>query len=271
MTFHDEFDTLSVSDDGAINHTRWTDLLWYHGTAGGKECYEHAEGPRSPFIAKDGILSIVARKNAQPPCKFSWTSGMLVSVNAQSQGFAQTYGYFEMRAKVPRGRGLWPAFWLLNVAHSTGKDLQSEIDIMEGQGSTPTLLYTSIHTHDRQYQTIYPMIEMDIFGPNWQNKENKHDVGDMSTASHTYSVFWDKARLTFYYDRKPVITMPTPTDFHQPMFILVNLDLGGWSGQPDETTPDPAAYQIDYVRVFSTAPDAIAVTRNPEKSQDFAP
>lgn len=271
MTFHDEFDTLSVSDDGIANRTRWTDLLWYLGTSDRKECYGRAEGQRNPFLVKDGILAIIARKNAPAGCRSRWTPGVLLSVNAHGEGFAQTYGYFEMRAKVPRGRGLKPTFWMLNVAHISGKALQSEIDILEGQGSTPNLLYTTIHTHDREYQRIHPMIEADIVGPNWQNRDNKHDVGDMTTAFHLYSLFWDKTRLTFYYDRKPVITVPTPSDFHQPMCLLVSLDLGGWSGQPDETTPDPAIYQIDYIRVYSADPNAAAVAPNPERDSNFAP
>lgn len=271
MTFDDEFDTLSISDNGALNHTLWSDHYWWEKFPAKKTCDMPASGQYNPFSVKDGILSIVARRDPSSPCELRWATGVLVSVNSQGQGFSQTYGYFEIRAKIPKRQGLYSSFWLMNTSHIHGREPHSEIDILEVLGSKPNVLFTTIHTHDPAYRSQERMIENNIKGPNWQNRNNKHDVGDMSDGFHTYGLSWNKRRLTFYYDRKAVLNLPTPNDFNQPMYVIASLGLGGWLGPPGNKTPSPAAYKIDYVRVYSDAPDAKAVAENPERDTKFSP
>ena len=271
MTFHDEFDTLDVASDVPRKKGPWTDHLWYGGPAGGKQCYGRAGMEDNPFKLRDGVLHIVAVKRSKATCKFPWTSGVIASVNKNGEGFSQMYGYFEIRAKLPTGRGFWPAFWLINVSRIGGGAPSAEIDVMEAQGSDLRMLYTTIHTSDGVYAARNLMLRKDIGGPNWQNRNNRHRVQDMSTAYHTYGLLWDERRLTFYLDRMAVLSLTTPADFHQPMYVIANLDIGGWTGMPDETTPNEGSYDIDYIRVYSRAPSAVAAGPNPERDSSFIP
>ncbi len=99
----------------------------------------------SPFTVKDGVLQIEAKKVGG-----RWRSGLLCSVDPKGEGFSQKYGYFEMRAKFPKGLGTWPAFWLMGVPQlKESKDrktlTQVEIDVVEQYGVGPNALHTTLH------------------------------------------------------------------------------------------------------------------------------
>lgn len=186
----------------------------------------------TPFAVADGVLAIRAWPLSVPERRASqglpYASGMLTTHGS----FAFRYGYAEIRARMPPGRGLWPAFWLL--AQKGG--WPPEIDVLEVYGDRLTTLDVTVHTGE---------------GGSHRQVQRKVPVPDLSQAFHVYAVTWTAESIVWSFDGAPVFEMATPADLHQPMFLLVNLAVGGtWTGSPDATTPFPARFEIDRIRVF---------------------
>jgi beta-glucanase (GH16 family) len=174
-----------------------------------------------------GVLRIRAER--RPQKGYDYTSGIITTKGT----FSQMYGYFEMRAKVPSGQGLWPAFWLLH----TGVLPWMEIDVVEVLGHEPNRLHLSHHWRDAANEHAGASVK--FVGP------------DYSKAFHTYAVDWRPGKLEWYVDG----VLRAEADEHvpaEPMFLLANLAVGGdWPGAPDETTEFPAYLEIDYIRVYA--------------------
>ncbi|WP_205598023.1 glycoside hydrolase family 16 protein [Caulobacter sp. 17J65-9] len=189
-----------------------------------------------PFSVKDGVLTITAEPSSREVKAatggYAYTSGL---INTRDT-FSQQYGYFEMRAQLPAGQGLWPAFWLLPQAGGW----PPEIDVMEVLGNEPGVVHTSTHSK----------------GPGANVTEHAATkVADTSQGFHTYGVRWDAAEIVWYVDGREVFRTDTPHDMHQPMYLLANLAVGGkWPGDPDAGTPFPAQMRIDYIRVYQFKP-----------------
>jgi beta-glucanase (GH16 family) len=240
LTFEEEFSgPLSLWDgrDG-----RWkTEHMW--GDTPINEELQYYVDPRvhgiDPFVLADGILTIRA---APTPPGFEarvagrpYTSGIVTT----EMSFRQKYGLFEIRCRMPRGKGLWPAFWLLPKlsgpmpAPTTGLP---EIDVVEFLGHDP----------DRYYATIHPMLS------GQPTEMLEHDAVDLSLDFHTYAVVWEEDRTTFYFDGVAIGSRPTPVSHTwSPAFLIANLAVGGrWPGNPDRNTRFPGAFAIDYIRVY---------------------
>jgi beta-glucanase (GH16 family) len=182
-----------------------------------------------PFDLRDGVLHIAAsRAPAGQSPKLAgrqYRSGLISSLPSA----AQRYGYFEVRAKLPRGKGLWPAIWLLPA------DLTwpPEIDIMESIGD-PHRVYVTVHSKAVQSNSV----PVDVPGDGF----------------HTYAVSWDPRAIVWYLDGAETARQPTPADMDKPMYLIANLAVGGqWPGAPDASTTFPAELQIDYVRIYRFA------------------
>ena len=248
LTFSDEFDSLSLWNG---NSGTWSTNWWYNDEwelftdSNGSTLESNGElqwyinenyaptAGMNPWAVNSGVLSITAEEaaaNLQPLIDgYDYTSGMLNSWHS----FTQTYGYFEISAKLPAGQGLWPAFWLLQE----DGDWPPEIDIFEVLGDDPGRLYTTVHTDEWGEHTF------DSYAT---------DVADMSASFHRYGVNWQADFITFYFDGVQVFKVSTPSDLHEPMYLIVNLAVGGyWPGDPDETTVFPATLEVDYIRVYS--------------------
>jgi hypothetical protein len=228
MTFHDEFDgPLDVSAHGP--GTKWTAHTPYNGDFGGARFAD--PGPDSPFAVKGGILEITARK-----VDGKWRSGLLCSVDPKGGGFAQQYGYFEMRAQFPKGPGTWPAFWLNGARTLTDKDAMGfEVDVVEQYGQWPgdyhggMIWWRPDRTHDGVGDTFF--------------------VPDTTAGFHDYGFLWDEKTMRWFFDGVEVWRQPTPPEARTPLYVLVNLALGG--GWPIDHTPDPSVMRVDYVRVYA--------------------
>ena len=183
-----------------------------------------------PFAVKGGALEITAQPASAAVSKriagYRYTSGLV----STQPSFSQTYGYFEMRARLPRGKGVWPAFWMLPADMSW----PPEIDVMENIGE-PDKVYVTAHSTVVKAVGTVAAISPDAF--------------------HTYAVSWDKDMLAWYVDGREVKRQLTPPDMHKPMYMLANVALGGdWAGTPDSGTPFPATMRIDYIRAYRFAP-----------------
>jgi beta-glucanase (GH16 family) len=183
------------------------------------------------FSTSNSILSITANlATAQqlPAIQGqTYTSGMLTTSGA----FSQTYGYFEMRAKLPLGQGLWPAFWLI----PQNFQWPPELDIMEMIGNYPTTLNTTVHFLNSSNNATAIG-----FTPT---------VADMTAGFHTYGAIWTATYIAWYFDGNLVSQTSTPSDFNLPMYMVINLAVGGnWPGSPTSSTIFPAVFAIDYLK-----------------------
>jgi beta-glucanase (GH16 family) len=188
----------------------------------------------NPFSIRDGKLRIEAKPTPPEILPRVWglpyTSGLITS----KFSFTQTYGYFEMRAKLPPGKGLWPAFWLLPVKQGW----PPEIDIMEVLGKDSHKLYTTV------------IQKKFVNGSRVTQKATV--VDDMSAGFHTYGASWQPDAIRWYFDDRQVAMAPTPAELNTPMYMLANLAVGGrWGGDPDGSTHFPAVMEIDFIRAYT--------------------
>lgn len=190
----------------------------------------------NPFSINDGVLTITAERTTAETKPYLWnydyTSGLLTSKNMHSQ----TYGYFEMRAILPQGAGFWPAFWLL----PTSGAWPPELDVMEVVTRDPTSTHTTMHTSQTGSRVTTTAA---------------HYLSDVTKNWHTWGVKWTAETIVWYVDGVEIFRAPTPKDMHTPMYMLVNLAIGGgWAGAPNSATPFPAEMKVDYVRAYAIAP-----------------
>ena len=253
-TFDDEFDSLrlynprtkqGVWKPSYAHGAQTGPLAWDSRTLRGnheQEIYVDPDFPGmnptplglDPFAVRDGVLTISADHTPDAVrwklWGFAYTSGMLMT----QPTFAQRYGYFEMRAKLPAGKGVWPAFWLLSADASW----PPELDILEQVGD------------DTIYQTVHT-------AQNGAHEENgfKAVAAGATTSFHTYGALWTPDRIVWFIDGRETATAPTPADMHKPMYILLDLAIGGgMTGDPAPATPFPARFSLDYVRVYALEP-----------------
>jgi beta-glucanase (GH16 family) len=230
ITFDDEFENLDVSARGP--GTRWIAHTPWSGDFGEAEFVDPTPG--FPFTISNGVLRIEARKDADG----KWRSGLLASVDANNRGFGQRYGYFEIRAKLPAGLGLWPAFWLDSLVLPPLNDPSTEIDVLEHHGHFPGA-YESI-------VTVWSKT-----APNESHSErhvNSVPSGTLYEEFHTYGVSVEPDWTVFYLDRSEIWRVKTPPEHRHKLMILLNLALG--SGWPIEKTPSPSFMYVDYVRAY---------------------
>ena len=196
-----------------------------------------------PFDVRRGHLAIIARP--VPPAARRATHGLpyVSGLLTTAPSFAFTYGYFEMIAEVPAGRGLWPAFWLLPKRLAW----PPEIDVMEVLGDDTRHYWATSHSvgaSGRQIET-----------------QTRIDTMDLSSGAHAYGLLWTPQTINWFFDGRCVAQMPTPADAHEPMYLLLNLAVGGtWAGPPDPSTPFPATMYVHRVRVLQPRDGA----RSPE-------
>jgi beta-glucanase (GH16 family) len=169
------------------------------------------------------------------------------SARMQTKGlFSQQYGKFEARIKVPKGQGMWPAFWMLgDNIDAAGWPACGEIDIMENIGKEPAMVHGTLHAPG------YP--------PAGYGAAYTLPSGTFSDDFHIFAVEWESQQLRIYVDGSLYGTYtqsgsPSPSNWPfstQPFFMLLNLAVGGdWPGNPDGSTQFPQQMLVDYVRVY---------------------
>ena len=179
-------------------------------------------------LVEKGLLRFKAERremNGKP-----YTSGMATTFGK----FSQAFGWFEVRAKFPRGKGLWPAFWLLP---ESGKAWPPEIDILEILDHEPNIVYMTNHWRTET-------------GTHHEGKGEKFVGPDFSADFHTFALQWTPDELVWYVDG--VERYATRDHIPQEkMYVLLNLAVGGdWPGMPNAETPFPSFMDVDYVRVY---------------------
>ncbi|HUO97515.1 MAG TPA: glycoside hydrolase family 16 protein [Rhizomicrobium sp.] len=239
LTFDDEFDNFDGSPTGT---TTWKTTLPHNlrnipGT-GEVEYYSDSTVGVDPFSVQDGVLRITASPGSNP-AGLPYNSGVITT----EQSFSQLYGYFEIRAALPSGAGVWPAFWLL-PANLQGT---AEVDAMEDFGSRPGQYSVALHA---------PATGID---------GTTVPASLPSSGFHTYGVYWTPTTTVFYFDGQAVARAPTPSDLNTPMFMLADLAI---ASDVTAATPFPSTMQIDWIRAYAfnpavpAPPALLAVTAN---------
>ncbi len=235
LVWADEFDR-----DGLPDATRWSwdtqanKAGWYNN-----ELQYYAADRAENARVENGRLIITARREslADRPDHGGqrYTSARLIT-----KGKAEwTYGMIEVRAKLPCGRGSWPAIWMLGATANWPDG--GEIDIMEHVGKTPGDVFGTIHT--RSTAGTY-------------GNGGKIRVEDACTAFHDYQIVWTPDAISFAIDGKAYHryrnagTGAAQWPFDQPQYLLLNLAIGGAMGGEVDDAIFPIRFEIDHVRVY---------------------
>ena len=244
LTWNDEF---NARDGTPVDQSKWTQVTGGSGW-GNDELEYYTASPRNAH-QEHGSLVIEALQEAYTGP--DGVTGQYTSARLKTAGkFSQAYGRFEARIKMPRGQGIWPAFWLLGDDISTVKwPTCGEIDIVENLGSEPSIAHGTIHGpgYSRQHgiSSAYTL------------PDDHHFSDDF----HLFAVEWEPEEIRFYVDENLYATR-RPSDlpagarwvYDHPFFVILNLAVGGkWPGNPDATTQFPQKMLVDYVRVYRRA------------------
>jgi beta-glucanase (GH16 family) len=232
LAWADEFDRPGLPDAS----------LWDYeeGYLRNQELQLYTRGRLENARVEDGSLVIEARREASGSAQY--TAASLVTRGRRSI----LYGRVEVRAKLPRGRGLWPALWMLGEDIATaGWPRCGEIDIMEHVGFEPGRVHGTVHTE------AYNHVKGTQRGASL-------DVGDLYDRFRVYAVEWRPDRIDFFVDERLYFTFRKEGSgldvwpFDRPQYLILNIAVGGsWGGQEGvDDAVFPQRMTIDYVRVY---------------------
>lgn len=215
LTFSDEF-------ENGFNSGVWNEAA--------DENYSNAV---TNFAVEDGSLKIWPARGRNGEF-----FNRIIDTNGK---FYQRYGYFEMEAKLPIGKGTWPAFWLFNYINGQ----KPEIDIMEAYGGGSASGWSDDNYHPTGYAPVV-----------WRDTDDRagfallFGLGDLSADYHKYAVKWEPGRQTFYFDGREVYSVNA--DINHPLYIKLDLLYGSAAGRPDASTPTGPgnSFDIRYVRAW---------------------
>src|SRR4051812_46002900 len=230
-TFHDDFDEHPLSRGTWVSHyaggAAWPAARYWGGDGSDfrrKTAYNGEQqiyvDPRyggrettplglDPFKVRDGVLSIVASRTPPNLKAVLFNNEYVSGILTTQSSFSQKYGYFEIRSKIPVGTAVWPAFWML--ADDGG--WPPEIDVMEGRGERPGDMVMTTHWRVPASGAV-------------KSCGFDFSIPDASTRFHDYGVLWQRDRLVYFIDRKPVSDIKLPVGFDDPMYMIVNLAMG---------------------------------------------
>ena len=216
---------------------------------GNQELETYTARPQNAHLEGGNLAITALRERFTGPdgIERPYTSGRL-----QTRGkFEQAHGRFEARIRIPRGQGIWPAFWLLGADEGTAPwPLCGEIDIMENVGKEPGTVHGSMHGPG--YSGAHPLTgEYALPGGS-----------AVADSFHTFAVEWEPGAVRFFVDEHLFETQTEanlPSGkvwvFDHPFFILLDLAVGGnWPGNPDASTQFPQQMLVDYVAVYTRKP-----------------
>jgi len=231
MTFRDEFNRMSVTDGNGNGP-------WYspvHSDFGSSKFLPPRKGQGPVFVRKGKLVIQLYQE------KGKWISSLVQTVNKDGQGFAQQYGYFEMRAKLPPEKGSWGGLWLHSHPALTGPRVpQTEIDVIEAYGGDKRGHHAAMHIWPKK-----PPLPGDI-----ETKASKGvytKVDGLFDGYRTHGVLITPDFTAFYYENKELFRVPTMPEFKTPQYVL--LDLALLPKLKDEAK-GLMEFEVDYVRVW---------------------
>ncbi|WP_339918170.1 glycoside hydrolase family 16 protein [Yeosuana marina] len=233
LVWSDEF------DDNGVNLDNWNFVLWDAGKVNNE--WQKYVNDTAYYKVEDGKLYITAKKTGEN-IKGGYTS---IRLSTQDKKEFQ-YGRIEFRAKMPKGRGTWPALWMLGSNHDEVRWPKcGEIDVMEHVGSEPNITTTNIHTKSDYGYT---------------NNKTAINLKSAEKEFHNYGIIWTKDDIKFYVDSPDNIKntyCPEEKNldnwpFDQPFYLIMNFAVGGTLGGKEgvDETIFPQSMVVDYVRVY---------------------
>ncbi|MEV0479526.1 family 16 glycosylhydrolase [Streptomyces sp. NPDC050508] len=243
-TFSDTFDGAAGS---AVNSSNWT--LETGDNVNNHEREYYTSGTNNAALDGQGHLVITAKKENPANYQCWYGTCQYTSARMNTSGkFSAQYGHVEARMKIPRGQGMWPAFWMLGTdIGSVGWPNSGEIDVMENVGFEPSTIHGTIH------------------GPGYSGANGigagytLANGAAFADAFHTFAVDWAPNSIKWSVDGV-VYETRTPADvgsntwaFNKPFFLILNLAVGGdWPGDPNSATAFPAQLVVDSVSVTTS-------------------
>lgn len=211
------------------------------GGWGNAELQTYTDSRRNAALDGAGNLVITARREADG----SYSSARLKSEST----YTAQYGRIEARIRIPRGQGIWPAFWMLGAdIGQVGWPACGEIDVMENVGYEPGIVHGTVH------------------GPGYSDAQGisaayQHPTGAaFADDFHVYGVDWRPGSITWTVDGVAYRTVTradvgtAPWVFDKPFFVILNVAVGGnWPGSPDASTGFPQQMTVDWLRVHQNA------------------
>jgi len=238
LVWSDEFNYSGLPDS-----SKWNYEVGGHGWGNNEKQFYLEKSLENSFV-KEGLLHVVALRKEFKNSKY--TSSKLTTYKRISV----QYGKIEVMAKLPKGKGTWPAIWMLPESLQEKRErwpLCGEIDIMEHVGKNPGSIHTSLHSE------LYNHVK----GTQITHFEKFQDVFD---TFHKYAIEWSDKSIRFLIDDKLFFESVKGQDgristnegwpFDKPYYLILNLAIGGnWGGEVDEAI-FPVEMQIDYVRIY---------------------
>ncbi len=243
LVWSDEFDTPGLPDPAKWQYDTFRNKDgWFNN-----EKQYYASGREKNARVANGRLVIEAHAEDLSQAGLAdWGKQPYSSARLITRGLGDwTYGFFEIRAKLPCGRGTWPAIWMLPSDETVKWPAGGEIDIMEHVGFDPGVIHHSIHTSAFNFSR-------------GTQKTSSHQVADACDAMHKYQLLWTADFMVFGVDDQPKLLFRKESDkqarwpFDAPQHLLLNIAVGGnWGGQKGiDAAAFPARMEVDYVRVY---------------------
>jgi beta-glucanase (GH16 family) len=233
LVWSDEFDYTGLPDPEKWNYEE--------GMIRNDEAQYYTREDERNVRVDNGALTIVARFDEEERARYS--SASLITANKKSF----LYGYFEVRAKLPMGKGTWPAIWMLGEnMNEIGWPACGEIDIMENVG------YDSLRIHGNIHTEAFNHVKK-------TNKGKSILIDNPWEDFHVYAIDWRENKIDFFVDNKLYFTYEKPENasnaewpYDSPHYLIVNLAIGGgWGGREGiDESKFPHEFVVDYVRVF---------------------
>jgi len=233
LVMSEEFDV-----NGSPNSSLWSYNIGTGSNGWGNNELQYYTDRSQNIVVENGMLKITALKE-------SYLGSNYTSARILTKGkFEQKYGRIEARIKLPYGKGLWPAFWMLGANSDTVTWPQcGEIDIMEYLGSNPTSIFGTVHGPGYSAG--------DAITKNYALQNNRFD-----NDFHVFGIEWDENQINYYvddvlYNQITPKNVPGEWVFNQSFYIILNMAVGGnFPGAPNSETPFPQEMLVDYVRVY---------------------
>jgi len=236
LVFNDEFNGTIL--DGAKWNTEmaWgSDLVINDENQYYVDTTANPDAAYNPFSFDGEALVISAAETPEAMAAVangqSHVSGALTTLGK----FDMSYGYVEARVDLPAGKGLWPSIWMLGTEFI---DLKPQLYMMEFNGSNPNSVYHNYNYTDEDGNLRSP-------------RQHEVVVEGASEGWQTIGVRWSVGEMVYYVNGYPTFQVTGESVASQAMYLIMNLAVGGlWVDDPDETTPNPAEFKVDYVRIY---------------------
>ena len=234
------YNNLIFEDDFKVNgepdESKWGyDIGRGDNGWGNAEAQYYTDRSDNVVVENDNLKIIAQKENFQGA---SYTSARLKTQDK----FDFTYGRLDVRAKLPKGGGTWPAIWMLGANFpEVGWPNCGEIDIMEHVGNDPGSIQSALHNPSSFGNTIY---------------KRSVDITDESDTFHVYSMIWSEEQISFYLDGvrfyiyRPESRNSNTWPYDKPQFLILNVAMGGTLGGDIDPSFTSSSMEIDYVRIY---------------------